>query len=186
MSNAYDDVQVRVAKKLATIIQAAQPNAKVYHYWILGQGAIGESLPDMLSNAETEWSSLSPTYVPWAHAYIIGDEEESSEKITNARRRDFMTFKLWGFYGFLKGDASHNSTDVFRKHRTIVKNALTAATKLQDTTDPNGVPEVEKHGEWQISQVGVYWMGDTAKAHIAQGTITVNTSILINPVPISV
>ena len=185
---ANNDIQIRAAKKLASIIQAAKPKAKVYHYWILGQGAIGESFPDMLSPLEDEWESENAAYVPWAHAYVIGYDAFPREKTTNAGFTDTEVLRLWGFYGFMKGTVDKNSADISSKHWKDVQNAISAATKLQqvdDTvSDPDGVPEVTQHGEWQISQAGVYWMGKPNKVHIAQGEIEVYARLRINPTPI--
>jgi hypothetical protein len=182
-----EDVVVRAAKKMASVIKAAVPKANVFHYWILGQGDIGSSWPDVQSPDEDAWSAEG--HSTWAHAYIIGFDEEESKKVTNARRRDFTTFRLWGFYGFYKGNATKNSSDLAIISWHTAKNALTKATRFQqvdDTVnDPNGVPEVEQHGEWQITASGVYWMGTGNKCHIAQGNITVDSSLVLLPTTIT-
>ena len=177
-----DEIVVQAAKKLAAVIKQAKPKANVFHHWVLGQGPIGESWPDVVSKDENEWS---PKYSEWAHAYVIGDEEDGRQKITNAKVRDAITFRVWGFYGFLKGDATKNSNDVWRVHYKQVQNAITKATRLQSNSDTQGVRLVDKHDEWQINQNGVYWMGDH-KCHIAQGTITIYPSFVLTPTPIAV
>lgn len=186
---ASNDVAVRAAKKLASIIQATKPKAKVYHWWLIGQGALGESWPDIQSPLEDEWASVDPRYVPWAHAYIIGYDASNRTKVTNAKIMDLENFRLWGFYGFFKGTPEKNSADIARMHWADVQNAITAATKLQQVddivADPDGVPEIDKHMEWQIDQMGVYWMGKENKCHIAQGDLTIQTKQLINPTTIT-
>lgn len=179
---ADNDVAVRTAKKLAAIIKATKPKANVYHWWLLGQGPIGESWPDMLSEAETEWGE---DYTPWAHAYVIGYENDARKKRTNVRVTDSTGFRLWAFYGFKKGDADKNSSDIFKIHCKDVQNAITKATRFQQVDDVNGVPEVEQHDEWQITQEGVYWMGEGNKCHIAQGEIVVVSYLTLNPIPIT-
>jgi hypothetical protein len=182
---SQEDVQVRIAKKIAAIIQAAKSKAKVYHYWILGQGPIGDSFPDVLSELEDEWlSTHGERYVPWAHGYVLGYDEMLREKYTLGGFKDPTGFRLWGFYGFEKGSADKNSSDIFSVHCKGIQNALSAATKLQQVDDPNGVPEVISHGEWQITETGVYWMGDN-KVHIAQGEIVVESRLFINPISIT-
>ncbi len=175
---SQNDIQVRCAKKLAEIIQATKPKARVHPYWILGQGPIGESFPDMLSKTEDEWGTAE-----WAHGYVIGFDAFPREKTHNASFKDTERLKLWAFYGFMKGNATKNSAYISSMHWKDVQNALSAATKLQQTSDPNGVPEVSSHGEWQINQAGVYWMGDH-KVHIAQGEIEIYAKLLINMTPI--
>jgi hypothetical protein len=182
MAEDTETIVVDVAKKLAEVIKAAKPKANVFHYWILGQGPIGESWTDVISPLEDEWA---PQYPTWAHAYVIGDEEDTRIKISNARVRDGITFRLWGFYGFLKGTSDRNSNDVWRVHYKQVQNAITKATRLQTQTSPQGVTLIDKHDEWQINQNGVYWMGQN-KCHIVQGTITVHPSFALNPTPIAV
>jgi len=136
----------------------------------------------MLSDTEDEFAYLGSKYVPWAHGYVLGYDAFPRERSTNASFRDYETFRLWGFYGFHKGTADKNSSDIFSVHCKQVQNALTAATKLQQVDDivddPNGVPEVVSHGEWQITETGIYWMGDN-KVHIAQGEITVEARVMI-------
>lgn len=183
MANDETDVEVRVAKKLAQIIQAAKPKAKVFHWWVIGQGPIGESFPDVQSELEDEWGA---TYIPWPHAYVIGyDQASRQKKAINTAFRDIETYRLWGFYGFMKGDENKNSADIARIHWKEVQNAITKATKMQQTSDPNGVPEAEQHGEWQIEKMGIYWMG-TVPVHIAQGELAVSSRIILNPMPIGV
>jgi hypothetical protein len=178
-----NDIQVRAAKKLASIIQSTKPKARVWSYWVLGQGPIGESYPDMLSDLEDEWASEGSQYVPWAHSYVIGYDAFARTKTANANFNEAMTFRLWAFYGFMKGTVDKNSADISSVHWLDVKNAISAATKMQQVddvvNDPNGVPEVKQHHEWQITQAGIYWMGDH-KVHIAQGEITVDARLIIN------
>lgn len=182
---AQNDIQVRTAKKLKSIIQAKKPKAKVYHYWIIGQGPIGESFPDMLSNDEDEWGAK---YTPWAHGYVIGYDSLPRERNTNAGFKDQSGYRLWAFYGFMKGDENKNSADIAVIHWRDVQDAISAATKLQqvddEVNDPNGVPEVIRHFEWQITQAGVYYMG-TNKVHIAQGELVVESRVHINPTTIT-
>lgn len=183
MADETTDIQVRTAKFMAAVIKAAVPKANVYHYWILGQGPIGESWPDMLSEDEDDWEELNNAYRPWAHAYVIGFEEEPCQRTTNYRRKDTTTFRLWGFYGFMKGTVDKNSHDIALVHWHEIKNALSAALCFQSAANPSGVSEVSKHNEWQITQAGVYWMGDN-KCHIAQGTIEVESSVVVPQVAI--
>jgi hypothetical protein len=180
-----NDVAVRAAKKLAALIQAAKPKAKVFHYWVLGQGPIGESWPDIQSPLEDEWEDLNEKYVPWAHAYIIGYDANNRTKVSNASFADMENLRLWGFYGYLKGTPEKNSADIARTHWADVQDAISAATKLQTVGNPNGVPEIEKHLEWQIDQMGVYWMGDKEKCHIAQGELSLQIKQVINPISIT-
>src|SRR5688572_27198492 len=99
-----NDIQVRSAKKMASIIQATKPNAKVWHWWILGQGPIGQSFPDMLSDLEDEWlSTHGEQYLPWAHGYVLGYDEMLRNKYSNAGFKDPTGYRLWAFYGFEKG-----------------------------------------------------------------------------------
>jgi hypothetical protein len=175
MANDNTDIQVRAAKALAAIVQATKPNAKVFHYWIIGQGPIGESFPDILSPAETELSSGG-----WPHGYVIGYDSLLREQYANAGFKDPIGFRLWGFYGFLKGNADKNSSDIFSIHCKEIQNALTAASKLQTASNPDGVKEVVRHEGWQITTTGIYWM-DKNKVHIAQGEIIVESRLVINP-----
>lgn len=178
---SQSDIQVRCAKKLAEIIKTAKPKANVYHYWILGQGALGESFPDMISTVETEWI-LPEKIAPdggWPHAYVIGYDGFPRDKTHSASFTDTLRFRLWSFYGFAKGTSEKNSSDISSVHWKDVQNAISAATKLQQISDPNGVPEVTKHGEWQINQAGVYWMNNN-KVHIAQGELEIYAKLLIN------
>jgi hypothetical protein len=174
------DIQVRIAKQLATIIQATKPNAKVWHYWCLSQGPIGESFPDMISPLEMEWSDAGNH----PHAYVIGYEAFPRERVGNASFQDSFKFNLWGFYGFKKGNADKNSHDIFSVHCKDVQDAITKATKLQTTSDPNGVPEVNHHNEWDITKTGVFYM-NANKVHIAQGTIDFYCKRTINLTPIT-
>jgi hypothetical protein len=184
-----NDIAVRIAKQLAKVIQVAKPKAKVYHYWILGQGPLGESFPDMMSSLEDEWKTSDGKYSSWPHAYVIGYDADNRSKIANATTADLHNFRLWGFYGFMKGDASKNSADIARTHWADIQDAISAATKLQivsgDINEPDGVPEIARHMEWQLDQMGVYWMGKTEKCHIVQGEITFETKQLINPTTIT-
>jgi hypothetical protein len=88
----------------------------------------------------------------------------------------------------MKGDATKNSADIASVHWKDVQNTISAATKLQQASppvpDPNGVPEVVRHYEWNITEAGVYWMGDN-KVHIAQGELVVEARLRINPTPIT-
>jgi hypothetical protein len=178
---SQDDVQVRCAKRLAEIITGIHPTANVFHYWILGQGPIGESFPDVVSSTETEFSLEEGG---WPHAYVLGYDAFPREKVANASFKDTLRFRLWGFYGFEKGTATKNSADIASVNWKKVQNGLSAATKFQQTGSPNGVPEVTSHGEWQITEAGVFWMGDH-KVHIAQGEIEVYAKLIINMLPIA-
>ncbi len=173
MANDNDDIQVKAKANIAAIIRAVKPKAKVYPYWVIGQG-LEQSVPYFLSSTEDEWGSS-----PFLHAYIIGYDDDTRTRTGTASFTDETTYKLWGFYGFKLGNEAKNSEDVFSVHVKQIQNALTAATKLQYTDHPDGVPEVKNHGEWQISSRGVYYMGQQ-KVHIAQGSITVYPRLIIN------
>jgi hypothetical protein len=184
---SQSNIQVRIAKKLANIIQLAKPKAKVFHYWIVGQGGIGESVPDLLSTTETEWGADTPPE-GWIHGYVIGYDGFPREKVANASFKDSSRFRLWGFYDFYKGNATKNSADIASVHWKDIQNAISAATKLQQVidipADPDGVPEVIRHYEWDITQAGIYHMG-SHKCHIAQGELIVESRLTINMVPIT-
>lgn len=174
---AENELEIDIRKRLAEIIQAAVPNALVFPYWVLAEG-IGEAAPQFVSTADSEeWGA------PHLHAYSIGEDEETREKISTSMYDDNFTLRVWGFYG-VKTTEEKNSMDVFSIHRRNIKDALSAATKLQTEDDPNGIPEVRKHGEWQISLIGNFYMGSW-KVHVAQGTLTVFTRVQVNMTPTS-
>jgi hypothetical protein len=191
---ADNDLEVRCVLALADIVKAAKPEARVHPWWLLAQG-LGESIPDLQSLDDDEWGEAN---VPWVHGYMFDfGDDLSRENLGSSKVRDIFEFRLWGFYGWLRGTAEKNSSFVFSRHIADVKNALTKASKLQaDGTnfsfEPEtnggiemkyGIKEVEKHMEWQISRRGIYWMGEH-KVHVAQGIIRVQANLLINPRPI--
>ena len=122
---SQEDIQVRVKKAVAAIIQTAKPKAKVYSWWVLSTG-IGESVPYFDSVEEDEWGDD-----PFLHAYIVGFEGFGRQRTGNASFTDTIELNLWGFYEFRLGDADKNSEDVFSVHCKDIENALTKATKFQ-------------------------------------------------------
>lgn len=171
-----NDIQVRIAKAIAGVIKAAKPKAVVIPYWILAQG-LGESIPQLESNLEDEWGGQYPR---WVHAYMLDFDSDSRVNQGSGSMDDRYELNLWGFYQWKLGDVERNSSFVFATHLEDVKDALSAATKGQHNGLPGGVPEVQKHGEWQINKRGVYWFGKT-RVHVAQGTLTVTANKIITP-----
>jgi hypothetical protein len=176
-----DDIQVRVAKAVAAVIKAAKPKAVVIPYWILSQG-LGESIPQLESTLETEWGTLYPK---WVHAYMLDFESDGRLNQGSGSMEDTFELNLWGFYQWKLGDVNHNSSFTFATHIQDVKNALTEAYKAQHNELSGGVPEMKKHGEWQINKRGTYWFGKT-RVHVAQGTLSVVANKIIPPRPLGI
>jgi hypothetical protein len=184
-----NDIQVRIVKTIANVIQAAKPKAIVIPYWTLAQG-LGESVPQLSSILEDEWGSLYPK---WVHAYMLDFESDGRENMGSGSMRDTYELNLWGFYQWKLGNISHNSSFVFATHIEDVKDALSKASKGQHDgstetnpvipQSPGGIDEMQKHDEWQINKRGVYWFGNT-RIHVAQGTLVVTANKIITPRPL--
>lgn len=174
---ADNDVPVQICLKVAEIIQAAKPKARVYPWWILTQG-LGESIPHLLSADEDEWGAPN---IPWVHAYMIDQESDTREVLGHPKFTDRPEFRLWAFYGWKIGDATKNSSHVFIKHVKDVQNAISKASKFHtDLGDlGTGVPEVTGHDQWQLERMGTYWFGKQ-RVHVAQGTLIARANLLLD------
>ena len=174
------DITVRCANAVMALIKATKPKCVTLSYWIFNEGGKNESAPYLKAPSEDEWGTSDG----WIHAYAISQVGWKRAHLGVSKFEDIIPFKLWAFYGWNLGDVTKNSEHVFLQHLADVSDALSAATKFQQTATPNGVPEVKGHDDWQIEDIGVYFMGMN-KVHIAQGTINVKFNRLINPIPIT-
>lgn len=139
------------------------PKAIVVNRWILTDN-LGESVPYLKSASEDEWGIGG-----WIHGYQISTGSMGREQIANALKfNDPIEFRLWGFYGFKRGTALHNSGDIFDVHLRTIQNAISRSTNL-------GINSVKQHNDWQISENKIYTFGKS-EVHVAQGTLMVDVT----------
>lgn len=144
------DGQVRTA--IAAIIKAAQPDAVVFDWNVLG-------------HKEREWPGMFRT-TGGTHGWVIKRSRAVSEwKGTGGRTRTLWTYDVFGFYGFRAGKSGDNSDEEFAEIVDAVSEAFRASGTL-------GLTEVEGHELMQFQLISTIDCGEEM-LHFAAGTLIV-------------
>lgn len=147
-----NDKEIRAA--IATVIAAAEPNARVYGWNVL------DHHPD-------DWPGLFRTEAGGVHGWIVRRREIKSEwKRTGIIDRRFAEYDIFGFYGFRSGMAGDNSDDEFAAICDGIYEAIKATPDLE-------LPAiVERHELLQFAAMTTTRPGEETM-HFAHGRLKV-------------